>query len=185
LATAHIGLIGRDRELSRLCRLVDPPPAASHVQVLLGEPGMGKTVLLAEVTRRATAARLRVLTVTGRESERDLAFAGLHHLLRPVLDRIPALPDRQAQALLGAFALTPDPIPPDALLTGIAVLTLLSRLADDGPVVVAVDDAQWLDRASLDTLAFAARRLESEPLVLLLAARGTTAPARFDRDFPN
>jgi DNA-binding CsgD family transcriptional regulator len=184
LATADIGLIGRDSELSRLSRLVDPPPTASRVQILLGEPGMGKTVLLTEVTRRAGAAGLRVLTATGRESERDLAFAGLHQLLHPVLDRVPDLPGRQAQALLGAFALTPDPVPPDALLTGIAVLTLLSGLAEESPVLVTVDDAQWLDHASLDTLAFAVRRLASEPLVLLLAARGTAAPAGFARDFP-
>jgi DNA-binding CsgD family transcriptional regulator len=184
VASADIGLIGRDSELSRLSRLVDPLPTASRVQVLLGEPGMGKTVLLAEVIRRAGAAGLRVLTVTGRESERDLAFAGLHQLLRPVLDRVPALPDRQAQALMSAFALVPDPVPPDALLTGMAALTLLSALAEDGPLVVVVDDAQWLDRASLDTLAFTARRLDSEPLVLLLAARGTAAPPGFDRDLP-
>ena len=175
MTTTEIGFIGRDSELSRLSRLVDPPPTGSHVQVLLGEPGMGKTVLLAEVTRRAGKAGLRVLAVTGRESERDLAFAGLHQLLRPVLDRAPTLPDRQAQALRAAFALSPKPVPPDALLTGIAALTLLSGLAEDGALLVAVDDAQWLDHASLDTLAFAARRLESEPLALLLAARGTTA----------
>jgi DNA-binding CsgD family transcriptional regulator len=184
VATADIGLIGRDSELSRLSRLVDPPPTTSQVQVLLGEPGMGKTVLLAELTRRAGSAGVRVLAVTGRESERDLAFAGLHQLLRPVLDRVPTLPDRQAQALLSAFALSPGPVPADVLLTGIAVLTLLSAVAEDGPVLVAVDDAQWLDRASLDTLAFAARRLESEPLVLLLAARGTAAPPGFTGDFP-
>ena len=183
MAGDGIGLIGRDSELSRLSDLVDPS-TAGQVQVLLGEPGMGKTVLLQELTRRAAAAGLRVLAVTGRQSERDLAFAGLHQLLRPVLDRVPALPDRQAQALLSAFALTPDPAPPDALLTGIAALTLLSGVAEDGRVLVAVDDAQWLDRASVDTLAFAARRLESEPLVLLLAARGTSAPPGFDRDFP-
>ena len=117
-------------------------------------------------------------------SERDLAFAGLHQLLRPVLDRVPALPDRQARALLGAFALADDPVLPDALLTGIAVLTLLSVVAEDSPLVVVVDDSQWLDRASLDSLAFAARRLDTEPLVLLVAARGTTAPPGFDRDFP-
>ena len=181
---AGIRLIGRDSELSRLSHLVDPPPTAAKIQVLLGEPGMGKTVLLAETMRRAAAAGLLVLTVTGRESERDLAFAGLHQLLRPVLDRVAALPDRQSRALLGAFALTRDPVPPDALLTGLAVLTLLSGVAEDGPVLVAVDDAHWLDRASLDTLAFAARRLESEPLVVLLAARGTTAPRGFDRDLP-
>ncbi len=184
MASAHIGLIGRDAELSRLSGLVAPTPTASRVQVLLGEAGMGKTVLLAEVTRRAGPAGLRVLSVTGRESERDLAFAGLHQLLRPVLDRVPALPDRQAKALLSALGLSADPVPPDALLTGIALLTLLSGAAEDAPLLVAVDDGQWLDRASLETLAFAARRLESEPLVLLLAARGATAPGGFDRDFP-
>jgi len=165
------GLIGRDSELSQLCRLIDPPPIASAVRALLGEPGMGKTALLAAVTEAARPAGLRVLSVAGRESERDLAFAGLHQLLRPVLARVPALPGRQAQALLGAFGIAPEPVPPDPLLTGIAVLTLLSGLADDGPLLVVVDDAQWLDRASLDALVFAARRLESEPLVLLLGGR--------------
>ena len=76
------------------------------------------------------------------------------------------------------------PVPPDALVTGIAVLTLLSGLSDDGPLLVVADDAQWLDRASLDALAFAARRLESEQLVLLAGARGNVPPAGFERDFP-
>jgi DNA-binding CsgD family transcriptional regulator len=101
-----------------------------------------------------------------------------------VLDRVGGLPARQAEALRGAFALSDDPVPPDALLTGIAVLTLLSGLSDDGPLLVAADDAQWLDRASLDALAFAARRLEAEPLVLLVGARGNVPPPGFERDFP-
>ena len=83
-----------------------------------------------------------------------------------------ACPARQAEALRGAFGLSEDPVPPDALLTGIAVLTLLSGLSDDGPLLVVADDAQWLDRASLDALAFAARRLESERLVLLVGSAG-------------
>ena len=165
-------LIGRDAELGQLCGLVEPAPQASRVRVLRGDAGLGKTALLAAVAERARSAGLRVLAVTGRESERDLAFAGLHQLLRPVLARVPALPGRQAQALLGAFGIAPEPVPPDALLTGIAVLTLLSGLSEDGPTLVVVDDTQWLDRASLDALAFAARRLETEPLVLLLAGRG-------------
>jgi hypothetical protein len=136
-----------------------------------------------EGRRQGRSAGMRVLTVAGCESEQNLAFAGLHQLLRPVLDRVPELPERQAKALLGAFALSPDPVPPDALLTGIAVLTLLSELTGEGPLLVVADDAQWLDRGSLDTLAFAARRLGSEPLVLLLAARGTVPPAGFERDF--
>ena len=94
------------------------------------------------------------------------------------------LPARQAEALRGAFALSEDPVPPDALLTGIAVLTLLSRLSEDGPLLVAADDAQWLDQASLDALAFAARRLESEQLVLLVGARGDDASARFRAGLP-
>ena len=177
-------LVGREEELSRLRELVASPYAENRVLLLLGDPGVGKTVLLAEAAREARSAGMRVLTAAGRESERDLAFAGLHQLLRPVLDRVAGLPARQAEALRGAFALSEDPAPPDALLTGIAVLTLLSGLSDDGPLLVAADDAQWLDRASLDALAFAARRLESEELVLLVGARGNVPPAGFERDFP-
>jgi DNA-binding CsgD family transcriptional regulator len=177
-------LIGRDSELSRLQRLVDPAPADGQVLMVLGEAGIGKTVLLARAERQARSAGLRVLSAVGRESEQDLAFAGLHQLLRPVIPRVAGLPDRQAKALLGAFGLAAAPVPPDAVITGIAVLTLLSDLSDDGPLLVVADDAQWLDRGSLDTLAFAARRLESEPLALLLGARGTIPPPGFERDFP-
>jgi DNA-binding CsgD family transcriptional regulator len=177
-------LLGREEEISRLTELVAPPYPHSRMLLLLGDPGVGKTVLLAEAARKATPAGVRVLAVAGRESEQDLAFAGLHQLLRPVLDRVTGLPVRQAEALRGAFGLSDDPVPPDALLTGIAVLTLLSGLSDDGPLLVAADDAQWLDRASLDALAFAARRLEAEHLVLLAAARGAVPPAGLERDFP-
>ena len=152
--------------------------------VLLGDPGLGKTVLLAEAASEAGRAGMRVLAAAGRESEQDLAFAGLHQLLRPVLDRVDGLPGRQAGALLSAFALAAEPVPPDPLLTGIAVLTLLSALADDAPLLVTVDDVQWLDRGSLDALAFAARRLASEPVVLLASARGGVPPVGFQRDFP-
>jgi DNA-binding CsgD family transcriptional regulator len=177
-------LVGREEELSRLRELVAPPYPEGRMLLLLGDPGMGKTVLLADAAREAALAGVRVLAVAGRESEQDLAFAGLHQLLRPVLDRVAGLPVRQAEALRGAFGLSDDPVPPDALLTGIAVLTLLSCVSDDGPLLVVADDAQWLDRASLDALAFAARRLEAEHLVLLAAARGTVPPAGLERDFP-
>jgi DNA-binding CsgD family transcriptional regulator len=177
-------LIGRDTELSRLRGFVDPPLPDTRVLVLLGEAGMGKTVLLADAEQQARSAGLRVLSAAGRESEQDLAFAGLHQLLRPVLDRVADLPDRQAKALLGALALSPDPVAPDPLLTGLAVLTLLSVLAEDGPVLVLIDDGQWVDPASVDALAFAARRLESERVALLVAARGAAPPVGFERGYP-
>ncbi|MGW2960386.1 AAA family ATPase [Streptomyces sp. NPDC001220] len=177
-------VVGRRAELSRLRELVAPPHQESRVLLLLGDPGLGKTALLAEAARAAGAAGMRVLATTGRESERDLAFAGLHQLLRPLLDRVAGLPPRQAEALRGAFGLSAEPVPPDPLLTGIAVLTLLSELSDERPLLVVVDDTQWLDRASLDALAFTARRLESERLVLLAGARGPVPPAGFERDLP-
>jgi DNA-binding CsgD family transcriptional regulator len=177
-------IIGRDAGLARLRGLVDPVPRASRVLLVTGEAGMGKTVLLADAAGRARAAGMRVLSVTGRESEARLAFAGLHQLLRPVLSRAARLPGRQAQALLGALGLAPDPGAPDPLLVGVAVLTLLSDLSERSPVLVVADDAHWLDRSSLDALAFAGSRLDAEPVVLLVGARGQAPPPGFDRGFP-
>ena len=177
-------LIGREAGLARLRGLVDPVPLASQVLVVIGAAGMGKTVLLADAAGRARSAGMRVLSVTGRESESRLAFAGLHQLLRPVLAGAAGLPGRQAQALLGALGLAADPGPPDPLLTGMAVLTLLSDLSEHSPVLVVADDAHWLDRSSLDALAFAGSRLDAERVVLLMGARGQAPPPGFDRGFP-
>src|SRR3984885_8643956 len=176
-------IIGREADLARLRGLVDQVPRASQVLVVTGEAGMGKTVLLADVAGRARSAGLPVLSVTGRESESRLAFAGLHQLLRPGLSRTAALPGRQAQALQGALGLAADPVAADPLLTGVAVLTLLSDLSERSPVLVVADDAHWLDRSSLDALAFAASRLDAEPVVVLLGARGQAPPSGLDRGF--
>src|SRR5260370_5781423 len=124
------------------------------------------------------------MTVRGRESESRLAFAGLHQLLRPVLSAAAGLPARQARALSGALGLSADPGAPDPLLTGAAVLTLLSDLSGHAPVLVVADDAHWLDRSSLDALAFAGSRLDSERVVLLAGARGQAPPPGLDRGFP-
>jgi hypothetical protein len=177
-------LIGWDAELAGLRGLLDPVPQASKVLLVTGEAGMGKTVLLADAAGRARSAGMRVLSVTGRESESKLAFAGLHQLLRPVLPTAAGLPGRQAQALLGALGLAAEPVAPDPLLTGVAVLTLLSDLSERSPVLVVADDAHWLDRSSLDTLAFAVSRLDAEPVVVLVGARDQAPPAGFDRGFP-
>src|SRR5580692_8653533 len=177
-------IIGRDAGLARLRGLVDPVPSASRVLLVTGEAGMGKTVLLADAADRARRAGMRVLSVTGRESESKLAFAGLHQLLRPVLPAAAGLPRRLAQALLGALGLAAEPGAPDPLLTGVAVLTLLSDLSERSPVLVVVDDAHWLDRSSLDALAFAGRRLDTERVVLLVGARGQAPPSGLDRGFP-
>ena len=143
-------IIGREAGLARLRGLVDPVPVSSQVLLVIGEAGMGKTVLLADAAGRARLAGMRVLSVTGRESESRLAFAGLHQLLRPVLSSAAGLPGRQAQALMGALGLAADPVAPDPLLTGVAVLTLLSDLSEGSPVLVVADDAHWLDRSSLE-----------------------------------
>ena len=178
------GIIGREAALATLRGLVDPVPQASQALLVTGEAGMGKTALLADAAERARSAGMRVLAVTGRESESKLAFAGLHQLLRPVLSGAAGLPARQAQALLGALGLATDPVVPDPLLTGVAVLTLLSDLSERSPVLVVADDAHWLDRSSLGALAFAGSRLDAERVVLLLGARGQAPPSGFDRGFP-
>src|SRR5580698_8376954 len=141
-------IIGREAGLARMRGLVDQEPRSSQVLLVTGEAGMGKTVLLADAAERARSAGMRVLRVTGRESESKLAFAGLHQLLRPVLSSVADLPGRQAQALLAAFGDAAQPVAPDPFLTGVAVLTLLSDLSETFPVLVVADDANWLDRSS-------------------------------------
>jgi DNA-binding CsgD family transcriptional regulator len=177
-------IIGREAALARLRGLVDPVPQAGRVLLVIGEAGMGKSLLLADAAGRARDAGMRVLSVTGRESESKLAFAGLHQLLRPVLPGAAGLPGRQARALRGALGLDADPAAPDPLLTGVAVLTLLSDLSERSAVLVVADDAHWLDRSSLDALAFAASRLDAERVVLVLGTRGQAPPSAFDRGFP-
>jgi len=177
-------IIGREAGLVRLRALVEPVSQAGQVLLVTGEAGMGKTLLLADAAGRARSAGTRVLSVTGRESESKLAFAGLHQLLRPVLSGAVGLPGRQAQALLSALGLAADPVAPDPLLTSVAVLTLLSDLSERSPVLVIADDAQWLDRSSLDALAFAGSRLDAERVVLLVGARGPAPPPGLDRGFP-
>jgi predicted ATPase len=177
-------IVGREAQLSRLAALVDTAPAQGQVLLVLGDAGTGKSMLLANAADRARSAGLRVLQATGRESEASLAFAGLHQLLKPVIEAAAGLPRRQAQALLGALGLAAEPAAADPLVTGIAALTLLSDVSETAPVLIVIDDAHWLDRSSLDVLAFVGSRLDTERVSLLLGARGHVPPGGFDRGFP-
>jgi DNA-binding CsgD family transcriptional regulator len=140
----------------------------SGVLVLTGEAGVGKTALLEYAAE--SAADLRVVRAAGVESEMELAFAGLHQLCSPLLDLVGRLPPPQRTALSTAFGLESGPAP-DRFLAGLAVLSLLAEAAEQQPVLCLVDDAQWLDRASAQALAFAARRLRAESVLVLLAVR--------------
>src|ERR1700691_997001 len=168
-------LYGRDAELAALIDLLDQArQGTSGTLVLRGDPGIGKTALVTHVT--AAADDFRVIRGAGIEEESELPFAGLHLLLRAALGRVAALPGVQAEALRGALGLSRAG-PPDRFLVGLAVLSLLADLAVDQPLLCMVDDAHWLDRASADALLFAARRLDSESVVLLFAARHGAFPA--------
>ncbi|HEX8104502.1 MAG TPA: AAA family ATPase [Solirubrobacteraceae bacterium] len=138
------------------------------VLVLRGEAGIGKTALLGHLLRAASGCR--IARAAGVESEIELPFAGLHQICAPFLDRLDRLPAPQAEALGTAFGLRDGP-PPDRFLIGLAVLGLLSDAAEDRTVVCVVDDAQWLDRASAQALAFVARRLQAERVALVFAVR--------------
>lgn len=142
----------------------------SGVLVLRGEAGIGKSALLDWTAAEAGGIGLPVLRVTGSEREAELAFAGLVQLLWPVRDRIDALPEPQRAALRAVLDAGHDR-GPDRFLTGLAVLTLLAGLAERGPLLCLVDDAQWVDRSSAEALLFAARRLAAEGVAMVFAVR--------------
>ncbi|GIM91995.1 helix-turn-helix transcriptional regulator [Paractinoplanes toevensis] len=140
----------------------------SRSLVVRGEAGIGKTALLGHLVE--SASDLLVVRAAGVESEMELAYAGLHQLCGPLLDRLDRLPDPQRQSLEIVFGLRPGPAP-DRFLIGLAVLSLFTAVAEQRPLLCVVDDAQWLDVTSGLTLAFVARRLLAEPVGMVFAAR--------------
>jgi DNA-binding CsgD family transcriptional regulator len=165
-------LTGRRSERDVLDRLIDALGAGeSRALVLRGEPGVGKTALLEYVVEQASG--FRVVRAAGVQSEMELAYAGLHQLLASMLDRLEGLPVPQSESLRTAFGLASGR-PPDRFFLGLAVLTLLSDVAEEQPLLCVVDDEQWLDRASADVLAFVARRLDRESVGLIFAARAAS-----------
>src|SRR4051812_4844640 len=163
------GLLGRRSESAMLDRLLEVVRAGeSRALVMRGEAGVGKTALLEYVAERATGCR--VAQAAGVQAEMELAFAGLHQLCAPMLDRLERLPGPQRDALGSAFGLAAGRAP-DRFLVGLAVLSLLAEVSDERPLVCLVDDAQWLDRASAQALAFVARRLVAESVGVVFAVR--------------
>ncbi|WP_232079711.1 AAA family ATPase [Mycolicibacterium parafortuitum] len=163
-------LPGRTAECLALRELLDALRCGrSEVRVLLGEAGIGKTALLTFL--RESAADCTVLTAVGVESDMELAFAGLQQLCAPLMDHRLGLPPPQRESLEGAFGLSDTGAAPNRFLVGLAVLGLLAAAAADRPVVCVVDDVQWLDQASAQTLFFVARRLQAESVGLVFASR--------------
>ena len=166
------GLSGRGAELWQLDQLAAAVRAGqSRALVLCGEPGIGKTALLDCLASSATD--FRVERAAGIQSEMELAYAGLHQLCSPMLDYLDALPRPQRDALGSALGVSTGPAP-DRFLVGLAVLNLLSAVAERSALLCIVDDAHWLDQASAQVLAFVARRLEAEGVGLVFAASTRT-----------
>jgi DNA-binding CsgD family transcriptional regulator/tetratricopeptide (TPR) repeat protein len=166
------GLRDRLTERETLDQLLrDARDGRSAVLVVRGEPGVGKSALLRDVTERATEFRLA--QIAGVESEMELPFAGLHQLCAPMLGELDRLPEPQRRALSVALGLASGDTP-DRFLVALGALTLLSEVAENQPLLVFVDDMQWLDDASLQVLGFVARRLLAEPVALLFATRDTS-----------
>jgi DNA-binding CsgD family transcriptional regulator len=171
MSAAPIRLLGRDRERELLAELVAAIRGGeSRSLVVMGEAGIGKTALLQYLT--VSASDLTVLQAAGVESEIEWAYAGLHQLCRPMLDRLQRLPTPQRRALEIVFGLSAGAAP-DRFFVGLAVLSLFSDTAAEHPLLCVIDDAQWLDHASALTLAFVARRLLAESVGLVFAARET------------
>jgi DNA-binding CsgD family transcriptional regulator len=162
-------LRGRHTECRLLDRLIDAVRAGdSRALVLRGEPGVGKTALLDYLVDHASGCV--VARAAGVQSEMELAFSGVHQLCAPHLDQLDRLPVPQRDALRVALGLTAGSAP-DRFLVGLAVLGLLSEVAEQRPLICVVDDEQWLDRASTQVLAFVARRLRAESVGVVFAAR--------------
>ncbi len=142
--------------------------------MLRGEPGIGKTALLQDLVERATDSR--VLQLSGAELERDMAYAGVQQLCAPLMGLVDGLPGPQADALKVALGLASG-APPDRLLVGLALLTLLGAASGSTPILCVVDDVQWVDSSSVQALAFVARRIQVDPVVMVFTSRDPGADA--------
>jgi DNA-binding CsgD family transcriptional regulator len=173
-------LYGRDRELARVRDLIDHVSDRGGALVISGDAGIGKSALISQAAARARQRGLSVLTATGVQSEARFAFAGLHQLLRPFLDALEKLPGPQRRALEMAFGILDvlDGKAPDVFLIALGALGVITDAAVKVPLLLVVEDAQWLDGPSCEVLGFIGRRLDMEPVILLFGVReGVGSPA--------
>jgi DNA-binding CsgD family transcriptional regulator len=175
-------LVGREREQQEIDQALTTARAGSSATLaLVGDAGIGKTALLDYAAERA--AGMRILRSRGIESEAQIPFASLLELLRPALDMLEQIPEPQARALEAALALRPGPLE-DRFALGAATLSLLAAYAEEGPLVILVDDAHWLDGSSAQALLFAFRRLVADPIAVLVAVRDGDASLLDGADLP-
>jgi DNA-binding CsgD family transcriptional regulator len=176
-------LLGRDDELAQLYDLIDGIGQRGGALVVRGEAGIGKSALLEAASARARDREVTVVSTTGTESEARLAFSGLHRLLMPFLNGLDRLPEPQRRALETAVGRAGGEAP-DPFLVGLATLALLTDTEPKRPLLLVVEDAQWLDGPSAEVLGFVARRLEHEPVIVLFAVREGVASSFDDAGLP-
>src|SRR5580698_5971027 len=165
-----LGIIGREHELDILTTAVDAAAEAGCALAVCGEPGIGKSVLIEAAARRGRERGHLVLRATGVEAESQLPFAGLHDLICPVLGAADALAPPLRRALLSAFGAEEDSSP-EPFLICLAALNVLTGASARQPVAVIVDDLQWLDQPSQDAVAFLARRIHDDPIIIVGGVR--------------
>lgn len=163
-------LFGRETELRALAEAVGGVADHGDSLVLLGDAGIGKSSLLQATATQAAAAGRRVLEVVGMEAEAQLPFAGMHQLLNPFVADVDVLPGGQRRALLSALGIEDGP-PPEPFLISLAALNLLTHASAQAPLVMLVDDVQWLDVPSHEVLAFLARRVFNDPILIVGVVR--------------
>jgi DNA-binding CsgD family transcriptional regulator len=169
--SGYLVLQGREQDIALIDHLIDRIKQGGSTLVISGEPGIGKSALLEVARQRAIKRGISVLSMTGVLAEVHLPYAALEQTLRPLMKRAASLVPRQRSALLTAFGMRDDTGAPDVFLVALATLALLTESATRKPILLVADDAQWLDQATYDVLAFIARRLSSDAVVLLVAMR--------------
>ncbi len=177
-AIRGLGFVGRTRERERVDAVLAHARAReSAVLVIRGEPGIGKTALLRHAARQASG--MRTAEIEGVQAEMELPFAGIHQLCAPLVDGLQELAEPQQNALRVAMGMLPGD-PPDRFLVAVAVLNLLAETAAERPLLCLVDDAQWLDAASVQALGFVARRLLADPVAMIFSLREPTTTRALD-----